>query len=133
MVALALGGAIVSGSVRADLDEGMAAYTRGDFFSAAKEFRTLAIQGYSEAQYCLGLMYANGLGVDVSRVVAYALFTLSAASNPSAANNSTVNREELAGLMSKKEIEAARNLTQEMRKPRGFLKALDNATVRVNE
>ncbi len=44
-------------------DEGMAAYNRGDYATALREWRPLAKQGYAKAQYNLGLMYCNGEGV----------------------------------------------------------------------
>ncbi len=41
----------------------MAAYQRGDYASAIRELRPLAEQGHAEAQYLLGVMYDEGLGV----------------------------------------------------------------------
>ncbi|MDP6088531.1 MAG: tetratricopeptide repeat protein, partial [Nitrospinota bacterium] len=50
-------------SASADFAAGVAAYNRGDFKTAFKEFRRLALQGNAFAQYNLGLMYAKGRGV----------------------------------------------------------------------
>ncbi len=47
----------------AGFDEGVAAYERGDYETALREFRVLAEQGDASAQYNLALMYAKGLGV----------------------------------------------------------------------
>jgi len=49
--------------------EGWAATRRGDYATAVGEFERLAEQGNFVAQYNLGVMYANGLGVprDVAR------------------------------------------------------------------
>ncbi len=47
----------------AGLDEGVAAYNRGDYAAALREWRPLAEQGNADVQYSLGLMYRNGLGV----------------------------------------------------------------------
>ncbi len=47
----------------AGFKEGVAAYKKGDYAAAFKEFRPLAEQGNASAQYNLGVMYANGLGV----------------------------------------------------------------------
>ncbi len=47
----------------AGFDEGMAAYKRGDYATALREWRPLAEQGNAEAQTHLGLMYHNGQGV----------------------------------------------------------------------
>lgn len=43
--------------------EGHAAYGRGDYQTALKEFRPLAEAGVARAQYGLGVMYDNGEGV----------------------------------------------------------------------
>ncbi len=48
---------------RADFQEGVAAYKRGDYATALREWRPLAEQGYAGAQYNLGFMYHNGQGV----------------------------------------------------------------------
>jgi uncharacterized protein len=45
-----------------DLKEGIEAYYFGRYASAAREFRPLAEQGVAEAQFYLGVMYANGRG-----------------------------------------------------------------------
>ncbi len=47
----------------AGLDEGVAAYHRGDYATALREWRPLAKQGNAKAQYNLGIMYNNGLAV----------------------------------------------------------------------
>ena len=51
------------GPARAGFDEGVAAYERGDYATALKEFRPLAEQGDAGAQTNLGLMYGGGEGV----------------------------------------------------------------------
>ena len=51
----------------ADLKAGVDAHTRGDYATALREWRLLAEQGDASAQYNLGLMYANGWGVNGSR------------------------------------------------------------------
>ena len=53
----------VSGSVVAGVDEAGAAYKRGDYKRAYKEFRLLALDGNAEAQSNLGFMYLEGRGV----------------------------------------------------------------------
>ena len=62
-VLLALGGA----KAWAGMDEGVAAYKRGDFATALREFRLLAAQRIDpnrvSPQFYLGVMYANGRGV----------------------------------------------------------------------
>ncbi len=43
--------------------EGVAAYERGDYATALREFRPLANQGVTAAQFNLALMYSEGKGV----------------------------------------------------------------------
>ncbi len=47
----------------ADFSDGLAAYNRGDYATALREFRPLAEQGYAGAQNNLGVMYGKGQGV----------------------------------------------------------------------
>ncbi len=47
----------------AGLDEGVAAYHRGDYATALREWRPLAEQGDADAQHNLGVMYNTGRGV----------------------------------------------------------------------
>ena len=44
-------------------DEAVAAYERSDYATAMRGFRVHAEQGHAEAQFDLGVMYANSLGV----------------------------------------------------------------------
>ncbi len=44
-------------------EAGLAAYERGDYATALKEYRPLAEQGDAVAQFALGTMYENGRGV----------------------------------------------------------------------
>ena len=65
-IALAVCVAVTVGPLSAAVagfDEAVAAYKRGDYAIALKEFRPLAKQGYVGAQYNLGLMYHYGYGV----------------------------------------------------------------------
>ena len=47
----------------ADLQDGLAAYRNGIYSYALKEFRPLAANGNTEAQFQLGLMYDYGMGI----------------------------------------------------------------------
>ena len=47
----------------ADYLVGAEAYEQGDYATALREWRPFAEQGDAEAQYNLGVMYANGEGV----------------------------------------------------------------------
>ena len=65
LLALALiGTAMWSGPVLAqDFAKGFEAYERGDYATAVQELRPLAEMGNADAQFHLGAMYQNGLGV----------------------------------------------------------------------
>ncbi len=54
---------VQAGPTWAGWDEGNAAYDRGDYETALREFQPLAEQGDAGAQYNLGLLYRQGLGV----------------------------------------------------------------------
>ena len=55
----------------AGFDDGKAAYDRGDYAKAYKEFKAVAEQGHAEAQFSLGEMYYDGDGVteDITEAV----------------------------------------------------------------
>jgi uncharacterized protein len=57
--------------VLADFHAGLEAFQKGDFTTAAKEWRPIADQGDAIAQFNLGLLYIDGHGVpqDVSEAV----------------------------------------------------------------
>ena len=48
---------------QADFDDALAAYIRGDYDAAFKEYKTLAEQGHVRAQVSLAMMYSRGEGV----------------------------------------------------------------------
>ena len=62
---------MLASPVWAGFDEGLAAYNRGDYATALREFRPLAEQGNAIAQYELGAMYDSGLSLpqDYTRAV----------------------------------------------------------------
>ena len=65
-LALGLCFSVLSGEAVAGLEEGFAAYQQGDYATALREFRPLAVQGDAVAQFAqfvLGVMYDNGQGV----------------------------------------------------------------------
>jgi TPR repeat protein len=66
-------------AAQAGLDEGVAAYTAGDYATAVTEFRALAEQGNAEGQYFLGFLYHNGFGVKTSQPEALKWFEKAAA------------------------------------------------------
>jgi TPR repeat protein len=50
-------------TANADFNTGLTAYQKGDYSTAAKEWRPLAENGSAAAQYNLGLLYVDGHGV----------------------------------------------------------------------
>lgn len=62
MIALMLAAGL-SAPAWADLNAGTAAYRRGDFAAAYREFLAAARQGVARAQFSLGLMYLRGQSV----------------------------------------------------------------------
>ena len=67
-----------SATASADYQEGLDAYDAGDYATAMKEWRPLAEQGNANAQYNLGVMYANGNGVPQDDVEAVKWYRLAA-------------------------------------------------------
>ena len=62
----------------ADFNKGLAAAQSGDFATALGEWRPLAEQGNAYAQFNLGRMYRQGLGVPQDYKIALKWFTLAA-------------------------------------------------------
>ena len=62
----------------ADFNKGLAAAQSGDFATALREFRPLAEQGDSGAQYNLGWLYHKGKGVPQDYKTAVKWYTLAA-------------------------------------------------------
>ncbi len=91
---------------QADYAEGVAAYERGDHALAAREFEPLAKAGDADAQYYLGTLYAEGLGVSRDDVRAHAWLTCAAqgADEGPAAKL----RDRLAARMPRAQVDAAR-------------------------
>ena len=63
----------------ASLEDGEAAYQRGDFATAVMAFRSLAAQGNAKAQNALGTIYLKGQGVVHDDAEAEKWFRLAAA------------------------------------------------------
>jgi len=76
LVALSL--ALSAGAWSADLAAAKAAYKAGDFETAFAEWQALADEGYVEAQFGLGLLYANGYGVSLDDSLALKWYLLAA-------------------------------------------------------
>jgi uncharacterized protein len=77
---LGVGTALLAGSALwADAAAGTAAFKRGDYQAAFKEWKAAADKGQAEAQYDLGLLYAKGLGVQRDLQVAQQWYEAAAA------------------------------------------------------
>jgi len=96
-----------------------------DYKEAVKWSRLAADQGKANAQNDLGAMYVNGQGIHQSRVMAFALYNVSATNDPSTDNKAIANREELSSSMTAAEVAAGQALSREISKPGMLLKALD--------
>jgi TPR repeat protein len=57
---------IANGGIAADYAKGFDAYSEGDYATALAEWQPLAEAGDSGGQFGLGLLYANGWGVDLN-------------------------------------------------------------------
>ena len=55
----------------ADLKKGAAAYKKGDYAAALREWKPLAFKGNAKAQFFLGNMYYKGIGVPQDDGAAY--------------------------------------------------------------
>jgi hypothetical protein len=69
---------VLSGEGAADYDKGFRAYSEGDYATALAEWQPLAEQGDAKGQFGLGLLYANGWGVDLNDDEALKWYTLAA-------------------------------------------------------
>src|SRR5258708_38333395 len=80
---LGFGGSVMAGS----MEDGQAAYDRGDYAEALLQWRPLAEQGIARAQNNLGVLYENGKGVpqDISEALKW--YRLAAEQNYGGAEN----------------------------------------------
>jgi len=62
----------------ADHAAGQDAYNSGDYQAALTEWQPLAEEGYADAQFGLGLMYANGFGVSLDDTLALKWYGMAA-------------------------------------------------------
>ena len=71
LAVLLLAAAALSAPAGADFKAGLEAYKRGDYRVSFQEWKPLAEAGNAAAQYNLGILYENGLGVAKDAVKAY--------------------------------------------------------------
>jgi TPR repeat protein len=75
IVVIAFAGSALAGPAE-DLATGYDAYIRGDYALAAEWFQKAAVKGNATAQDSLGVMYANGEGVQHDYVLAFMWFEI---------------------------------------------------------
>lgn len=71
IVVTVLGVMLFASTQAGDFEDGVVAYEREDYLTAASHFTKAAEQGDSDAQYNLGLMYKSGKGVRQDEKVAF--------------------------------------------------------------
>jgi TPR repeat protein len=82
-----------------------------NYKQAATWYQKAAVQGYTAAQYNLGLMYYNGQGVRQNNKNAYAWWALTAMNGD---ENSRKKRDETAKKLSPSELEKAQELAAKL-------------------
>ena len=93
----------------AGFDEGDAAYDRGDYATALREFHSLAEQGHAKAQWRLGAMYTDGRGVPQDYVQAHMWFNIATAQKVMIAR---MHRDEIVKRMTPAQIAEAQWLAR---------------------
>jgi len=92
------------------LEDADAALKRRNYPTAVRLILPLAEQGNADAQYNLGVLYDNGLGLPQDKVRAYMWFNLSAAQGREGA---AAFRDLIARLMTPAQIAEAQKLARE--------------------
>ena len=92
------------------LEDATAAYDNGNYSIAFSLFRSLAAQGNQNAQYDLGVMYANGWGVPQDYIQVHMWLNLAATSGDA---DAIAARDSIANLMSSAEIAEAQKFARE--------------------
>jgi len=96
-------------AIAGPLEDGMAAYNRGDYVPAIHVFRALAAQGNAKAQSVLGVMYRRGQGVARNSARAFVWFSRAAARGDVRAK---AELREVSQTMTTEELAQAREMTQ---------------------
>ena len=104
------------GPARAGYDEGVEAYSRGDYATALKELRPLAEQGNVVAQFNLADMYKYGKGVPQDYVQAYMWWSVAGANGFEEAN---IHRDIVSEWMTPADISKAQALAREWMEKHG--------------
>ena len=99
---------VAVGPAAAQYDAALFAFNRGDYATAARQFKSAARDGDSDAQYWLGRIYADGLGRPRDPVTAYGWFDRAAAQGH---HDAAILRDGLARLLAPVQITEARRRT----------------------
>jgi hypothetical protein len=91
------------------LEDGLFAYKHGDDATALQFWQPLAEQGDAQAQYYLGTMYYNGLGVPQEHILGCMWFDIAAASG----SESAINSPDFFARMSPDQITEAQRMARE--------------------
>ena len=95
------------------IEDGQAAFDRGDYATASSLWRPMAEQGDAKAQFNLGKMYQQGYGVPQDYVRAYMWFNVVASSpNGETGKQTTGIRERLASAMTPLQIALAESMAK---------------------
>jgi TPR repeat protein len=97
------------GAVAGPMEDGMAAYNRGDYVPAIHLFRPLAQTGNARAQHLLGAMYRRGQGVAKNSARAFVGLSLASARGDAAAK---AELHDMSRSMTAEELSQAREMMQ---------------------
>src|ERR1700761_8699387 len=97
------------GALAGPWEDGMAAYSRGDYAPALQLLRPLARQGNAKAQAAIGAMYRRGQGVAKSSAHAFMWLSLASARGDAVARTEMT---EMSRTMSAAELAQAREMMQ---------------------
>ncbi len=101
------------------LEDGWAAYDKGDHATAVRLYKLAADQGNAEAQAILGAMYGNGTGVAQDYILAHMWLNLAAPSlEGSYGKDVTTFRDSVAGKMTPAQISRAQSMARVCRASR---------------
>jgi TPR repeat protein len=89
--------------------DGLNAFGGQKYEKAYKIWKPLAEKGNADAQYYMGVMFANGQGVKLNNIVAYAWYSVAAEEQEMAEEN----RDDIEVKLSVAQLEQAKKLAKE--------------------
>ncbi len=116
LVALVLSVGLAAPVGAGPLEDGVAAYVRGDYETAYRLWRPLADQGNATARHNLGILYEDGEGVPQDYVQAHMWSDLAASASTGRRRDEAVElRARIAAKMTPAQIAEAQKLAGEWR------------------